>query len=124
MIKTTATYLLNNPLFLIPATSGLIFILAGILLLKFPPKKINSFYGYRTGSSMKNQERWDFSQKYAAIEMIKLAAVLSLSSIIGLFYDPEGDLGAYLGLGFMLLMLVILLIRVEKGIKNKFRNET
>jgi len=29
----------------------------------------------------------------------------------------------FLGLGLMILMLVFLLIRVEKAIKNKFRNE-
>ncbi|MDA0356796.1 MAG: SdpI family protein, partial [Bacteroidetes bacterium] len=57
----------DNPLFLIPSTSGLIFMLAGFIMLKLPPKKINSLYGYRTRSSMKNQERWDFSQKYSAI---------------------------------------------------------
>jgi hypothetical protein len=50
----------DNPLFLIPSTSGLIFMLAGFIMLKFPPKKINSLYGYRTSSSMKNQERVDY----------------------------------------------------------------
>src|SRR5690554_6492439 len=113
----------NNPLFLIPSTSGLIFMLAGFIMLKFPPKKINSLYGYRTSSSMKNQERWDFSQKHSAIEMIKLAAILTLSSIIGLIYNPDGKLGMFLGLGLMILMVVLLLIRVEQAIKNKFGNE-
>ena len=97
--------------------------LAGFIMLKFPPKKINSLYGYRTSSSMKNQERWDFSQKYSAMEMIKLAAILALSSIIGLIYNPDGKLGMFLGLGLMILMVVILLLRVEKEIKNKFGNE-
>ena len=113
----------DYPLFLIPSTSGLIFILAGFIMLKFPPKNINSLYGYRTSSSMKNQERWDFSQKYSAIEMIKLAVILTLSSVIGLIYNPDGELGMFLGLGLMILMVVILLIRVEKAIKNKFGNE-
>ncbi|MDA0357304.1 MAG: SdpI family protein [Bacteroidetes bacterium] len=113
----------DNPLFLIPSTSGLIFMLAGFIMLKFPPKKINSLYGYRTRSSMKNQERWDFSQKYSAIAMIKLAAILTLSSIIGLIYNPDGELRMFLGLGLMILMVVVLLIRVEKAIKNKFGNE-
>ena len=113
----------DNPLFLIPSISGLIFMLAGFIMLKFPPKKINSLYGYRTSSSMKNQERWDFSQKYSAIEMIKLAAILTLSSVIGLIYNPDGELGRFLGLGLMILMVVVLLIRVEKAIKNKFGNE-
>lgn len=113
----------DYPLFLIPSTSGLIFMLAGFIMLKFPPKNINSLYGYRTSSSMKNQERWDFSQKYSAIEMIKLAAILTLSSVIGLIYNPDSELGMFLGLGLMILMVVILLIRVEKAIKNKFGNE-
>lgn len=112
----------DNPLFLIPLTSGLIFMLAGFIMLKFPPKKINSLYGYRTSSSMKNQERWDFSQKYSATEMIKLAAFLGLSSSIGLMYNPDGKLGMFLGLGLMILMVVLLLIRVEKAIKNNVNN--
>ncbi|OMP32016.1 SdpI family protein [Mangrovimonas sp. DI 80] len=49
----------DNPLFLIPASSGTIFVLLGLIMLKFPPKTINPIYGYKTGSSMKNQERWD-----------------------------------------------------------------
>ena len=113
----------ENPLFLIPSMSGLIFMLAGFIMLKFPPKKINSLYGYRTNSSMKNQERWDFSQKYSATEMIKLGALLVLSSIIGLIYNPESKIGMFLGLGLMILMVVFLIVRVEKAIKNKFMNE-
>lgn len=48
------TSIFENPLFLIPITSGPLFMIAGLVLLKFPPKKINSLYGYRTNSSMKN----------------------------------------------------------------------
>ena len=113
----------DNPLFLIPSSSGIIFMLAGFIMLKFPPKKINSLYGYRTNSSMKNQERWDFSQKYSAIEMIKLGGLLTLSAIIGIIYNPNGKIGMFLGLGLMIFMVILLLIRVEKAIKNKFKNE-
>ena len=113
----------DNPLFLIPSSSGIIFMLAGFLMLKFPPKKINGLYGYRTLSSMKNQERWDFSQKYSSIEMIKLGALLTLSSIFGLIFNLDGKIGMFLGLTLMILMVVFLLIRVERAIKNKFTNE-
>jgi len=113
----------DNPLFLIPSSSGLIFMLVGFLMLKFPPKKINGLYGYRTSSSMKNQKRWAFSQKYSAIEMIKLGGLLTFSSIIGIIYNPNGKIGMFLGLGLMILMIVLLLIRVEKAIKNKFMKE-
>lgn len=113
----------DNPLFLIPSSSGIIFILIGFLMLKFPPKKINGLYGYRTSSAMKNQEIWNFSQKYASIEMIKLGTFLTLSSIIGLLFEPDGKIGMSIGLGLMILMVLFLLIRVEKAIKNKFKND-
>lgn len=73
---------------------------------------------------MKNQEWWDFLQKYAAIEMIKLGVLLTLSSIIGVIYHPDGKTGMLLGLELMILMVVILFIRVEKAIRNKFTKET
>ena len=44
-------------IFLIPV----LMILVGIIMFKYPPKKINFFVGYRTVNSMKNKERWDFS---------------------------------------------------------------
>ncbi|MCD2346796.1 SdpI family protein [Clostridium guangxiense] len=44
---------------------GIIFIIAGIVLRVFPPKKINSIYGYRTNLSMKNQDAWNEGQKYS-----------------------------------------------------------
>ena len=113
----------DNPLFLIPSSTGLIFMLVGFLILKFPPKKINSLYGYRTNSSMKNQERWNFAQNHSSIEMIKLGGFLALSAVIGIIYTTEGKTGMFLGLGLMILMVVFLIIRVEKAIKNKFENE-
>ena len=39
--------------------SGGIFYLVALVLSKFPPKKINYFYGYRTKASMKSQESWN-----------------------------------------------------------------
>ena len=110
----------DSPLFLIPITSGLIFIIAGFIMLKFSPKKINSLYGYRTKSSMKSLERWNFAQKYSAIEMMKLGGLLALSGLIGLWHYPDEKIAMFLGLGLMILMVIVLLIRVEKAIKNKF----
>ena len=36
----------------------------GRVMEKKPPKKINGIYGYRTSRSMKNQDTWDFAQRY------------------------------------------------------------
>ena len=43
----------------------LLFMLSFGLLYVFRPKQINGLIGYRTKKSMKNQENWNFSQKYA-----------------------------------------------------------
>jgi uncharacterized membrane protein len=112
----------ENPLFLIPFSSGLIFCFAGIFMFKFPPKKINGIYGYRTASSMKNQERWDFAQIYSSKQMIKYGLLLSLSGIISLAYKPTEIISTILGLGLMILMVVVLIIKVEKKLKEKFKS--
>lgn len=112
------TNLFENPLFLIPITSGLLFMIAGLILLKFPPKKINSMYGYRTNSSMKNIEKWDFAQKYASIEMMKLGGILTLSGLSGYLYYPSGKIAMFMGLGLMITMVLILIFRVERALKK------
>ena len=115
--------LLQNHLFLIPVGHGIIFILAGWIMLKFPPKNRNSLYGYRTTNSMKSPEDWDFAQVYAAKEMIELACLLVVSGGLGLVYQPNETLASILGIGLMLLMVVVLIIRVESAIKKKFKTE-
>ena len=112
-----------NPLFFVPFSSGLFFIIVGIMLLKFPPKKINGLYGYRTISSMKSQKRWNFAQIYSAREMIKLGFLLAFIGLIGLKYHPGDKTGTILGLGLLIAMIIILLFRVELAIKNKFKGE-
>lgn len=45
--------------------SAIVFIILGCIIRFFPPKTQNSFYGYRSFMSMKNQETWNEAQKYA-----------------------------------------------------------
>ncbi|GGH47766.1 hypothetical protein IA57_00350 [Mangrovimonas yunxiaonensis] len=114
---------IENPLFLIPCSSGLVFIAVGLIMLKFPPKKINGIYGYKTASAMKTQKHWDFAQKYAAKEMIKLGAVLSLLGGLGLTYFPTEKIALFLGMGLLIAMVVTLFIRVEIAIKKTFHDD-
>ena len=90
-------------------------------MLKYPPKKINGLYGYRTSSSMKNQERWDFAQIYSSREMIKLGLLISLNGFVGLLYHPDETPATILGLAIMIVTIIILFIRVELAIKRKFK---
>ena len=110
----------QNPLINITSSVGLIFIATGFIMHKFPPKTINSLYGYRTAKSMESQEKWDFAQKYSSIEMMKLGLVLSISSFLGFITTFNNFTNMIIGLGLMFLMVIALIWRVEKAIKAKF----
>jgi len=61
-----------------PNIIGFVIIIAGLIQLIFPPKKINNIYGYRTPRSMKNIEGWNFAQKLSAKLMISIGVILCL----------------------------------------------
>jgi uncharacterized membrane protein len=115
---------IESPIVLIPLITGPLFVLAGIIMLKFPPREINGLYGYRTFRSMKNQERWDFAQHYSAKEMIKLGGLLLLTSILGLLYQPVDIISLLIGIGLLIIMVTFLFIRVEKAIKARFEDNS
>lgn len=89
-------------------------------MLKRPAKKINHYHGYRTGRSMKNQESWDFAQVYAGKELIIAGVWTAIIGISGLFFKMNQILGMFLGMFIVILAIVVLFIRVEKVLKEKF----
>ncbi len=113
---------LESPLFIICISLGIIFVIAGLIQWYFPPKKINAFYGYRTNSSMKSQERWDFAQKYSAKESIKLGALLVVFPLILFVVDIENFAGMWIGLGLLICVCIILIFRTEKALKQHFKS--
>lgn len=106
-------------LLLVPLLVGPIFILSGIILNLFPPKKINSIYGYRTINSMKSQERWDYAQKVSALELIKLGSILTILSFLGIFINFSETIEILIGLGLIITVIIILFIRIERAINRK-----
>ncbi|HZH70815.1 MAG TPA: SdpI family protein [Flavobacteriaceae bacterium] len=113
---------LLNDLVLVTALTGGVFIIMGFFMKKYPPKKINSLYGYRTPSSMKTQERWDFSQKYAAAEMIRTGFLLLVLGVLGSFINLSQTWNVSLGLGLVIAMSILMIVKVEKAIRSKFKH--
>lgn len=101
----------------LPIITGTILLIAGAVMYQFPPKKVNIFYGYRTMNSMKSQERWDFSQKFSAKELIKIGLLLLPVSLLGLTNIPEGIINAIVILSVFLPILI-----TEIAIRKKFAN--
>ncbi|WP_296146249.1 SdpI family protein [uncultured Flavobacterium sp.] len=99
----------------LPLLTGSIFIIAGFVMYRFPPKKINILYGYRTMNSMKSQERWDFSQKYSSKELMKFGLFLFALSLLGLFNISEGIVNV-----IVVLFVFLPILTTEIALRRKF----
>lgn len=106
----------------LPLLCGIIFMIAGLVLYVFPPKKINSLYGYRTSGSMKSLERWHFAQRFSALKMMQGSVLLLFSSFLGLLIKIKGEMALIPGVLFTLLVVFFVLYSTEKALKNKFPN--
>jgi hypothetical protein len=65
---------------------------------------------------MQNSERWDFAQRYAAIEMMKQGGGLTISAVLGYFIPLQNSYA--FGLALMIAIVIILTFRVERAIKR------
>lgn len=110
----------RNPLFLVNVLTGIVFIITAIITLRYPPKKINSFYGYRTKSSMKSQEIWDFAQEYSSRLLYKYGIVLLVLGVLGYFTSFGEVTGVIICLFTMTLLVILLVYKTEKEIKQRF----
>ncbi len=101
---------------------GMTLIIIGFFLWKYPPKKVNHLYGYRTRSSMKSQESWDHAQAFSAREMIKQGVLLVfLGGVLMLFRDLTLLVSITI---FMILLLgsfLVVIARTERSLKDKFK---
>jgi len=113
----------QNTLFSMPLMVGLVFVLVAFITLKFPPKKINMLYGYRTKSAMKSQERWNFAQRYSSKLMLYCGFGLIILAVLGLIFNVSEGIGVLISTILMIIAIVILLVKTEKAIKQNFIND-
>jgi uncharacterized membrane protein len=104
---------------LIPAMIGITVIILSLIILKFPPQKINYYYGYRTPASMKNQKNWDFSQIYSSHQFIKIGIVLIIISIASLFSNQVFFYNPIYISSVIIITFIYGIVRTEYAIKNR-----
>ncbi|MEK8179010.1 SdpI family protein [Flavobacterium buctense] len=121
-MEESVIYFLENTLF-ISFLVGFIFLITALITLKFPPKKINYLYGYRTTASMKNQEVWDFAQRYSGIKMIQAGLFLMLISFVNVFLNFKDEFFTVaFGMVFIIAAVIYLFVSTEKAIRKNFPN--
>ena len=103
----TITYVLT--------TNGLLF-LVSILFWKFPPKKINKLYGYRTFRTMQNIDIWNFANRNFNKTLLKYAGFSFLAAMI-LGYISKKTL-TWEPMILVVLAIVVSIIKTEKSISE------
>ncbi|MEM0942201.1 MAG: SdpI family protein [Bacteroidota bacterium] len=103
--------MIKNPVILISLVALIIFKI-------FPPKSINSWYGYRTIKSMKSDQKWSFAQNYSAnigLVVVVLALLIQLSLYLILGKKSLTDL---LTLGVWLLSMGFIIFKTERKLSQ------
>ena len=113
----------DSPIYQTDILVGIIFIIAALITLLFPPRKINSLYGYRTRRSMQSEDRWEFAQKYSSIKILIGGIVLTLFAYLGVLINLRDGIEVIIGILAAVISIGIPIYMTEKAIKNKFKIE-
>lgn len=100
--------------------TGIVFSLLGWAFYQSPPSEINPLMGYRTKSSMKSQERWDFAQKYSAKQMANGGGVMIVLSLLSYFIPVDVEYKQIGGMALLVLSAVYMIAKTEIALKKQF----
>ena len=103
-------------------------IIVGALMARFPPKKINALYGYRTERSMKNEDTWQFANKYSGaliwkIGWIALAVAAVLSIALWRFGKGAMSIVNLLLMTAQCVAVIVIIPMTERVLKDAFDDE-
>jgi len=105
--------------FLMSLLTGFIFFVAGLITYAFPPKKINHIYGYRTQKSMKNQNNWDFAQRFSSKKMAQGGLFLMFMSCSKMIVNTTETIDIVIGVISSISVVVYVLYSTENEIAKK-----
>jgi uncharacterized membrane protein len=100
-------------------TNGLLF-LVSFLFWKFPPKKINKIYGYRTFRTMQNDEIWNFANTVFNKNLLIYAGI---SLLAGLLYAYISRNITWQPMVLVMLTLIVCILKTEKSISEIYDDE-
>lgn len=96
------------------------FVVLGLAMVKFPPRKINPWYGYRSQSSMKNRETWEYAQRVSSRRFILIGLVMFLVVIVEWLTELKPVWCALIVIASPLIAFPYLVSSVEAKLKRKF----
>ena len=105
-----------------------ILIIAGRMMWKHCPKKINTVYGYRTKRSMKNMDTWRFAHNYCGKLWWKIGWFSLFPSVVVQipFFERSKDVIGIVGGIICMIQVVILIASIfptEAALKKTFNDD-
>lgn len=101
-------------------TNGVLFLLS-IIFWKFPPRKINNLYGYRTHKTMQNQQIWDFANATFNVAFLKYSGFSFLAALV-LANFAQNKL-TWQPMVLVALSILVCIIKTERAISENFTDE-
>ncbi len=106
----------------------ILMIVAGNMMWKHSPEKINGIIGYRTARSMKNKDTWNFAHDYCGRLWWKIGWIMLLPSIVIQipFYHASENIIGILGAILCTIQCIVLIASIfptERALKRTFTDE-
>lgn len=114
--------MLIAPFTLTNLLTGFFFVTIGYWYYKHPPKNINSFSGYRTQASMRNQQTWNEGNRYSSRIMIIIGAVMLTIGLLSFFILFLQELHVLIAAGFTIIAALSIMLFTERHLEKKFDN--
>jgi len=102
---------------------SLVFLAGGWIMAKYPPKKINPLYGYRTRRSMQSLDAWNYAQRLSSRKMILCGFAGIVVFVAAWMADFNEGVHAILMIATLFSMLSFVIYSVERNLKRKFPDE-
>ncbi|QNM85143.1 SdpI family protein [Polaribacter pectinis] len=111
---------MSEALIYVITTNGLLFLLS-IIFWKFPPKKINSFYGYKTPKAMQNQQIWDFANSTFNNSLLIYSMISFIAGLVfAAFLNVELT---WQPMAFVFLSVIVSIVKTERALSDNFTEE-
>jgi uncharacterized membrane protein len=111
----------QNVIFIILTLVGVLCVALGLFLIKFPPKKINGLYGYRTSRSMQSHQAWHFSQRYSSKILAVIGVIYTVLGLSSLFVPKLDDMvSALISIVVVLSGVFVMFYKTEKQLEKRF----
>lgn len=97
---------------------GLSFLVSGVVMWVFSPKKVNQYYGYRTRRAMKSQRLWNEAQRYSRKWLIGLGMVHTLIGLVLFRMEYPDEAYVLAEMVFVLGTIIPLFVLTERRLRE------